>query len=229
MVSKKEIEDECNAEIAKLQKELETLNEEHKQFAHEDELIRANSAKYCELSEKQEKLALRAYEGNWGSRENWYCSRLPKIYEDNFAHYELDNVKSVLKELHKEKLEQIKESEEYLALDDEMQKLNLIRFRKSARHKEIEDAIDGVEHRIDFNNRRINKIQTKGGLIEVCKILAEQKRAAEDNETGAKQYAECKKLVLDLIAKESASPLETLAGLEQEAQERNGETKDAGC
>ena len=111
------------------------------------------------------------YIGNFGNRDNWYSGRIPK--EFLFDEQDKYEIKEALNELRHEKLKKIEKSEEYKKASSEREKVIYHKF--SSKHREIHDKIDDIKISIGWNENRIGIIQTKGGLIKVCKWIAESK------------------------------------------------------
>jgi len=193
MVTKQEIETECQKEIEKLQKELSDLEEQHKKFTSEDEDEIKRQRDYNRLSNKLSVLENKSYLGNWGNYDNWYYSKIPS--EFMFDESDSEEIKIALTQIKDESLKRIEETEEYKKVSEEKEKVTWSKFSKE--HSKIHEKIEDLERSVKWNENRINSIQTKGGLIELTKHLAQQKRQEESNKNKQEKVKEYKERILN--------------------------------
>lgn len=197
MVSKKEIEDECNKKITELQKELDELELQHKSYISEDQQDNQRYEKYKKLSRQLENLRNQCYLGNWGDYEHWYHSRVPQQFI--FNEEDLREIKKALNILKDEKSNEIKEKEEYKKLSKLQDEVTFSKF--SEKHKELHKKIEDIQNSIKWNENRIKSIQTKGGLIKLTKDLAEYKRRDEANKIRGEKIQKYKEMIKKAVKK----------------------------
>jgi hypothetical protein len=188
MATKIQIESDCKAEIEKAEAELLLLEEEHKKFEQEDKDENNKEIAYKKNLRQSERLEEKAYIGNWITKSNRYSCIIPyeieRLFDSKTTDYNSksrESLKFALKELSDEGLKEIHSSKEYKELLKERDRIST--FRISNRHYEIHEKIDDLERTIRWNKNRIDKIQSRSGLIEVCKHLKENElRHKEEKE-----------------------------------------------
>jgi len=192
MVTKKEIEEECNSAIEEAQKKLEVLKEQRKAFVSEDKQEEKRQVTENEIDEQLKKLEAEQYIGNFGSRDNWYHGRIPE--EFGFKHEDSNEVKSALNELRIEKEEKIVNSKEYGELLSKREKLGYCNF--FAEHRKIHDEIEDCENTIKWKKEIIRDIQDKGFLISYGKDIVRYRKMKEAKMIKDKKIKKFKEIII---------------------------------
>lgn len=195
MVTKKEIEDECDAKIANFSTKLENLEQEHKQFGEEEKQFEEWYAKKEVIRQKLKELEDRQYIGNWGSSYGWNHGIIPKEFQ--FEGVSPAVIKSALCELRDVAMNDIVKTKEWQELSQQERILGLL-FHFTPRHKAIHSQIQQLQDDISWWERRKSKVQTRAGLIQIAKNIAESERWTEQDR---KKRADIEEIKRRIIAK----------------------------
>jgi hypothetical protein len=200
MTSKTELEQEYKTGIENAEKKLKTLEEKHKTFLSEDTQAEQQEEEKNILYHQQHELMQEQYKGNFGTYENWYHGKIPKKFY--FNQEDREKIKEALTELKDENLKKIESSNEYKAIDIKIKKLFFNQIF-SDEHETIHKDIDGLTHQIIYYKNKLSLIQTKGGLIQVSKEIAERKRWEEKQNETKEKIAKYKEMIKKLSEEKS--------------------------
>jgi len=197
MVTKIEIEQEMNEKIKESNKELILLNEEHKKFEKEHEEDKKRGEEYNKISRFRDSLLSKKWEGNFGSRNNWYRGEVP--HEFNFNEEDKREIENALNEIASEKEKEIVATEEYQELDKKYDEVCFSKF--SEEHRELDDKIKRANNIITWSQHKISEIQNRGKLIEECKRRKKDWKWGEEKRVKSEKIEKYKQMILEKVIK----------------------------
>jgi len=195
MTTKKELEEKYNKELIELKKELNISEKKHQEkiFIEEDKLDKKRYEELRKVSRQKELIYSKKWEGNFGNHDNWYYGRIP--LEFNFKEEDKEFISEALKDISEEKEKEIVETKEYKELSKREDELYCSNF--SIEHKELHKKIEETKRKIEWVNRKIDDISTRGGLILESKRLKNIERIEERNRIRKEKIQKYKKLILN--------------------------------
>ncbi len=172
MVTKQEIENECQKKIEQLQKELIILEEQHKGFTFEDEEDEKRIIVERKLSLQLNEMEYQQYEGNFGTKIDWYHGRIPNRFV--FNEEDREEIKKALNEIRKENLEEMENTNLYKKISKDREKVLWSNF--SSQHTALHLRIEDLKYKIQWNENRIKMVQDKGEMIKIGRDETENKK-----------------------------------------------------
>lgn len=187
-ITKKQVEDECDKNIAEIQRQIDALEIEHKKFSAEDERQDDLDEMRQQIEEKMAKLEAQAYIGNWGTRDNWYHGTIPAHFKIKDYGNDKSLFKDALTNLKNKKMKEIESSDEYRNLNAQHALASCSAL--SSEHHDIHSKILRFKHSIEHNICKRKKVQSRGGLMQYAKDVAYREKINAEAEIRAKKIAE---------------------------------------
>ena len=173
MTTRKEIETECLKEIKKTEKQVKVLEERHKKFSNEDVDEEKNETERRKLRNQMELLTEKSYEGNFGTPDNRYESKIP--YDFKFNEKDRHEILEALEKIQEKKLQKITDTKEYKDLEKKEDKL-CSKDLTCKEHRDIHDKLGDLDMHLSREKNIMNTVKTRGGLIKMCKSIKERER-----------------------------------------------------
>ncbi len=200
MTTKAEIQNKARGEILKAQTELNKFEQEHKKFEQEHKKREEYNYKRNILDEKIGIFISKKWVGNFEKHNNWYYSKIPFKFESLISkdkeHEDKNLICDILKELSIKQEKEIIQTKEYKDLEEERKKLIIYSF--SQKHILIDEKIENLKHKIDWENRLINRMENKGELIQYAKGLKKGEERERQQKETEKRKQKLKEKILKL-------------------------------